>query len=114
MDTINEINERLSREAGYYKSQLDGLTGVVVSLEYKLAEMSNEVSQMRKGLRLIADMQEFRPVIDLKEIYDHFTEQINLRLQMDHCLALMPVGGSRNYLSPAYAKGYSSAALHSL
>lgn len=110
METHSEINDALRKELGYYKSQVDVLTAAVINLEYQLAEMSNEITQLRQGLGLIAALQDFPSGRDLSGIYEHFTEQINLQLQMDRSAILLPVPGRDRYFAPAYLTGYSEMA----
>ena len=104
----SETDDRLNNtEVEYYKSQVNVLAGAIISLEYKIAEMSNEVEQMKKGLELIADLHGFDSTSSLAEISDHFTEQINIKLKMDRSLILMPVPNNPESFSPFYCKGYS-------
>src|SRR6187399_1602847 len=105
MEIHAEIGEALVNELSYYRAQLDAVTGTLISLEYKLAEMSNEIIQLHKGLSLIAALQDFPPGVDFGQIYDHFTEQVNLQLQMDCSVMLLPVPGRNQYFSPAHLKG---------
>jgi signal transduction histidine kinase len=108
MDAGKGQSDQLQKEVDYYKSQVDAITGAVISLEYKVAEMSNEITQLRKGLGLIAALQDFPVDNDLTRIYEHFTEQVNLQLLMDRSLMLFPSRANAACFSPAHLKGYAS------
>jgi signal transduction histidine kinase len=96
------------QEIAWYKAQLNDLSGAVIGLQYKLAEMSNEIIQMKKGLELIADLNNFHQQSDVNDIYQYFTEHINIRMQMDRSLVLKPIENSLNQFKPFHCSGYSN------
>ena len=74
---------KLQQEVAYYKKQLNELSGAVVSRDYKVAEMNNEIRQMQTGFALLSALNKFKPILIFDEIFDHFTEEINIQLQND-------------------------------
>jgi signal transduction histidine kinase len=102
METQEDIIRKLKKENLYYKQKLNELSGGVVSRDYKLAEINNEITQMRKGFALINSLNKF---VCLEEVYDHFTEEINVQLQNDLSLVLLPVTNRQGYFKPAFIKG---------
>ena len=47
---------KLQQEVAYYKKQLNELSGAVVSRDYKVAEMNNEIRQMQTSFALISSL----------------------------------------------------------
>ena len=104
MKTQEDIIAKLEEENFYYKNKLNELSGTVVSRDYKLAEINNEVMQMRKGFALITSLNKFA---SLEEVYDHVTEELNEQLQNDLSLVLLPIVNRQGYFKPAFVKGNS-------
>ena len=96
---------KLQQEVAYYKKQLNELSGVVVSRDYKVAEMNNEIRQMQTGFALISALNKFKPILVFEEIFDHFTEEINIQLQNDLSLVLLPSDKMQGYFAPSFIKG---------
>ena len=96
---------KLQQEVAYYKKQLNELSGVVVSRDYKVAEMNNEIRQMQTGFALISALNKFKPILVFDEIFDHFTEEINIQLQNDLSLVLLPSDKMPGYFAPSFIKG---------
>ena len=96
---------KLQQEVAYYKKQLNELSGVVVSRDYKVAEMNNEIRQMQTGFALISALNKFKPILVFEEIFDHFTEEINIQLQNDLSLVLLPSDKMPGYFAPSFIKG---------
>lgn len=105
MDTPGQKFNELRKEVNYYKAQLNQLTGDFVSRDYQVIDMSIEIAQMRKGLELIAALNQFKSIAAFEEIYEHFTEQMIVHMQMDLSLVLQPVPEMPGYFSPAFIKG---------
>ena len=96
---------KLQQEVAYYKKQLNELSGAVVSRDFKLAEMNNEIRQMHTGFALISALNKFKPILFFEEIFDHFTEEINIQLQNDLSLVLLPSDKMPGYFAPSFIKG---------
>ena len=96
---------KLQQEVAYYKKQLNELSGAVVSRDYKVAEMNNEIRQMKTSFALISALNKFKPTLAFEEIFDHFTEEINIQLQNDLSLVLLPVNKMPGFFTPAFIKG---------
>lgn len=96
---------KLQQEVAYYKILLNELSGAVVSRDYKVAEMNNEIRQMQTGFALISALNKFKPILVFEEIFDHFTEEINIHLQNDLSLVLLPADKMSGYFAPAFIKG---------
>ena len=96
---------KLQQEVAYYKKQLNELSGAVVSRDYKVAEMNNEIRQMQTSFALISALNKFKPILAFEEIFDHFTEEINIQLQNDLSLVLLPVNKMPGFFAPAFIKG---------
>ena len=96
---------KLQQEVAYYKKQLNELSGAVVSRDFKLAEMNNEIRQMHTGFALISALNKFKPILFFEEIFDHFTEEINIQLQNDLSLVLLPADKMPGYFTPSFIKG---------
>ena len=109
METANEKIIKLQEEVDYYKKQLNDLSGGIVSRDYKVVEMNNEIKQMQTGFALIAALNQFRPTALFEEIFDHFTEEINIHLQNDMSLVLLPDIKMPDYFSPTFIKGNPGA-----
>jgi signal transduction histidine kinase len=105
MENQHLIIQQLKKEIEYYKKQLNLLSGSAISRDYRIAEMNNMTKQMRTGFALIADLNQFKSAYHFEEIYDHFTEQINIQLQNDVTLILQPCADSQGYFIPTYIKG---------
>ena len=103
----NAGNENPQKEVAYYRAQVNELSGAIIALEYKLAEMANEIKQMKKGFSLIAGLQQHKQITQPEDLYDHFTEQVNVQMQMNHSLMLLPAGEPDSFV-PAHLKGYSA------
>ena len=103
----NAGNENPQKEVAYYRAQVNELSGAIIALEYKLAEMANEIKQMKKGFSLIAGLQQHKQITQPEDLYDHFTEQVNVQMQMNHSLMLLPAGDPDSFV-PAHLKGYSA------
>ena len=97
--------KKLQQEVAYYKKQLNELSGAVVSRDYKVAEMNNEIRQMQTGFALISALNKFKPILVFEEIFDHFTEEINIQLQNDLSLVLLPAVKMPGYFAPTFIKG---------
>lgn len=108
MQTPDEKITKLQKEVDYYKKQLNELTGNVINQDYRAIEMMNEITQMRKGFALIAALNQFKPVPVFEEIYDHFTEEINVQMQMDLSLVLQPNTALPGYFDATHIKGNSA------
>ena len=102
-ETIND----LQKEVAYYKKQLNDLSGGVIRGDYKLVQMGNEIRQLKRGFAMIAALNQFRPLPVFEEIYDHFTEEINVQMQMDMSLVLQPVEEKQSCFIPTFIKGSS-------
>lgn len=111
METANEDINNLQQEVEYYKKKLNELSGSIVSRDYKVAEMNNEIRQMQTGLSLIAALNQFKPIAVFTEIFDHFTEEMNIQLQNDLSLVLLPVIKMPGYFEPLFIKGNPGADL---
>lgn len=105
MQETNETIRKLKLEVDYYKKQLNELSGSMVSRDYKVAEMHNEIRQMQTGFALIAALNQFKPNADFGEIFDHFTEEINIQLQNDFTLILQPDTKTPGCFVPVFIKG---------
>ena len=105
MATANEDIKTLQQEVEYYKSKLNELSGSIISRDYKVAEMHNEIRQMQTGLSLIAALNQFKPIAVFTEIFDHFAEEMNIQLQNDLSLVLLPVFKTPGYFKPLFIKG---------
>lgn len=108
MDVPSDILN-LQREIDYYKSQVNSLTTALISHQYRQAEGANNVSQMKRGFDLIASLHQYRSAIDLSTLYDEVTEKINVAMQMDHAMILLPVANTSHCFYPAHFRGYSSS-----
>lgn len=109
MQETNETIRKLKLEVEYYKKQLNELSGSVVSRDYKVAEMNNEIRQIQTGFALIAALNHFKPDTGFGEIFEHFTEEINIQLQNDLSLILLPDTKAPGYFVPAFIKGNSDS-----
>jgi signal transduction histidine kinase len=109
MEIANEKIIKLQAEVDYYKKQLNELSGGIVSRDYKVVELNNEIKQMQTGFALIAALNQFKPAALFGEIFDHFTEEINIQLQNDMSLVLLPDIKMPDFFSPAFIKGYPGA-----
>lgn len=107
MQETNETIRKLKVEVDYYKRQLNELSGTIVSRDYQVAEMHNEIRQMQTGFALIAALNQFKPNLDFGEIFDHFTEEINIQLQNDLSFILQPDTNAPGYFVPTFIKGNS-------
>lgn len=107
MQSPDEKIKSLQQEVDYYKRQLNEMTGDFIRRDYKVIDMSIEIMQMTKGLALIAALNQFKPIPVIEEIYDHFTEEINLHMQMDFSMVLQPVTEMPGYFTPTFIKGNS-------
>jgi signal transduction histidine kinase len=107
MENQQKLIQQLQKEIEYYKKQLNTLSGSAISRDYKIAEMNNMTKQMRTGFALIADLNRFNPAYHFEEIYDHFAEEINIQLQNDLTLILLPDTLTNGYFIPNYIKGYT-------
>ena len=58
----DERIKKLQQEVAYYKKQLNELSGAVVSRDYKVAEMNNEIRQMQTSFGLISAFNKFNPI----------------------------------------------------
>ena len=105
MKMPDERIAELQQEVAYYKKQLNELSGSVVSRDYRVAEMNNEIKQMQTGFELIAALNQFKPVLAFEEIYDHFSEEINSKLQNDLSFFLQPVDKTSFFFIPRFIKG---------
>lgn len=103
----------LTKEIEYYKKQLNELSGAAIKSDYKMVEMGNEIRQMQRGFALIAGLNQFKPIPVFEEIYDHFTEEINIQMQMDLSLVLQPVL-DQTYFAPSFIKGSSNSDIASI
>jgi class 3 adenylate cyclase len=78
-------------EIRYYKNQTNDLTGSVIGFQYQIAEMSREVQQMKRGFELIAALNvSTTNTADLESLRARITEEVNVRLQMDLSMLLLP------------------------
>jgi signal transduction histidine kinase len=107
MQKPDEKIKSLQQEVDYYKRQLNELTGDFINRDYKVIDMSIEIMQMTKGLALIAALNQFKSIPVFEEIYDHFTEEINLHMQMDFSMVLQPVTEMPGHFTPTFIKGNS-------
>ena len=107
MKNPHETIEDLQKEVAFYKKQLNALSGGVISGDYKLVQMGNEIRQMKRGFAMIAALNQFKPLPVFEEIYDHFTEEINIQMQMDLSLVLQPVEEIQGCFTPTFIKGSS-------
>ena len=105
MATANEDIKSLQKEVAYYKEKLNELSGSIISRDYKVAEMNNEIRQMQTGLSLISALNQFKPVAVFAEIFDHFTEEMNIQLQNDLSLVLLPLVKTPACFKPFFIKG---------
>ena len=103
----SEEIKKLHQEIEFYKRQLYEITSGVIGHDYKIIEMSHEIRQMQRGFALIAGLNQYKPLQVFEEIYDHFTEEINVQMQMDLCMVLQPDNDMPGYFSPTYIKGNS-------
>jgi signal transduction histidine kinase len=101
-------------EAQYYKRQLNELAGTVINVEYRLAEMSNEINQMRRGFDLIANVQHNTKFQDTEKTFDYFTEELVRHMQMDRGLVLMPSEHVADHFAACFPKGYSQLEVQQL
>ena len=100
--------DKKQQEINYYKKQLKEMGSSAIGLQYKIAEMSRETQQMRKGFELISDLQNINHEISgLDYILDQITEEINVRMQMDISMILLLEEGNENIFKPHYIKAYS-------
>ena len=102
--TIDTI-ENLQKEVEYYKKQLNELSGDNIRRDYKVIDMSIEIMQMTQGLALIAALNQFKPIPVFEEIYDHFTEKINVHMKMDFSMLLLPDAGVPGNFFPNHMMG---------
>lgn len=104
----SEEVKKLHQEIEFYKRQLNEITSGVIGHDYKIIEMSHEIRQMQRGFALIAGLNQYKPLQVFEEIYDHFTEEINVQMQMDLCMVLQPDNETPGYFYPGYIKGDTS------
>ena len=102
--------DKKQQEINYYKKQLKEMGSSAIGLQYKIAEMSRESQQMRKGFELISDLQNIsHEITGLNYILDQITEEINVRMQMDISMILVieEIEGIGNSFKPLFIKAYS-------
>jgi class 3 adenylate cyclase len=101
------------QEIRYYKGQTDELANSVLKFQYLNAELSHESKQMKRGLALISDLKasDFRSA-NLKDVYEHFAENIVVRMSMDYALVIDNLG--KKDFSVVTSKGYSREETESL
>ncbi len=107
MDILNNNIIRLQNEVAYYKKQLNIIAGSVVSRDYRVAEMNNEIKQLKTGFALLAALNQFKSVTNIEDVYDHFTERINIDLQNDLSFILQQVPQMLNHFGVHFIKGNS-------
>mgnify|MGYP001241431007 CR=1 FL=1 len=95
------------KEIDYYKRYLNETTSSVIGLQYHLAELSREAQQMRNGFELIASLQKIELVEgNIDTVFDRFTEEINIHLQMDVTFILLPTQHHYQYF-PKFVKAFA-------
>ena len=101
-------SEAAQKEIDYYKSRLKKLTSSYMSLEYRNASLAKDVLEMSEGLRVISELQHNTDSnLNLGELLDSLTENINVRLKMDVSLLLIPENeGTLSYV-PKYVKAFN-------
>jgi signal transduction histidine kinase len=73
----------LQRELAYYKAQVDTLSREGLKNQYSIAETSNQLTQLRHGFAIIAQIQQSVPLADVDAIYDHALDLIIRHLHLD-------------------------------
>jgi class 3 adenylate cyclase len=97
------VNEQ---EIRYYKNQTNELANSVLKFQYLNAELSNESKQMKRGLALISDLKGYDSrSATLTEVYEHFAENILVKMSMDYALVIDNVG--KKIYTIVTARGYS-------
>ena len=107
MDNLN-----INKELAFYKTQLNELAAGAIRNDYHLAQTNNEIRQMRAGLTLIASLNNFQPKDNFNEIFDHFTEQVNVHLQNDLTGVLVKKNHSKNVFVATFIKSANSQSLN--
>jgi len=93
------------KEANYYKKQVDELTGNIIGLQYRVAEMGNAIRQMQSSFGLLSGLQHhYTSSQDFSLIYDHLTEEIITQMHMDAAALLLP-GKDFESFFPDFIKG---------
>jgi signal transduction histidine kinase len=105
VDIMNDNIILLQNEVAYYKKQLNNMAGSVVSRDYRMAELNNEIKQLKTGFALLAALNQFKFDTNIDDIYDHFTECINIDLQNDLSFILQPISRISNYFGAHFIKG---------
>ena len=114
-DDDDEVVINFRKEIDYYKKMVVELTGNTIKLQYQMAEMTNEIEQMRKGFSLITGLKTAiaRPG-DISFLYNYFMEMILILLNMDYAMVLLPERNESESFRPSFIKGYSETDTHKL
>jgi len=104
MNSPNDI-ALLKRELEYYKSQLDMYSGEAIRNQYNLAQMANQLTQLRNGFTIIDQIQQaYNEDSSIRVLYENLFELILQRLHMDRIVVLKNICG--NTFKPWIGKGF--------
>jgi signal transduction histidine kinase len=105
MDSQAEIAS-LKRELEYYKTQLDVYSGETIRNQYNLAQMANQLTQLRNGYTIIDHLQQaYNAESPIKLLYENLFELILQRLHMDRIVVMEHIGG--HTFKPWMGKGFT-------
>jgi class 3 adenylate cyclase len=100
--------EQLAQELGYYKRQLDELSGQNVKNDYLISALRHELKQKRDGFSLLAELQQsFNIQTPLSAVFSATVRRINATLGMDRSILLIATS-NRNIYKPKQWFGYPS------
>ncbi len=107
MESESKEFQQLHQELAYYKSQLDRLAGNTIKDQYALSQLNYDLSQLRKGFQIIADIQRnFNGLTSPDTLYANVLDAIQSNMATDRVILLKPNPG-RTHLKPYLWKGYS-------
>ena len=106
MSNKEETIESLKKELGYYKKQLDRLSGTTVSNQYNFAELSNISKKYISGFKIIADLQRNFSFYTRREVlFEEFMDGIFSHLFLDR-VVLMEMKSSKK-MKVVSSRGYN-------
>ena len=90
--------EQLTREAAYYRRQLDELGGETVKLDYAVSGLRHQLKQKRQAFTILAELQRSAAVQpQLPALFDRAIQAINATLDMDRSVVLLPAEAADHY-----------------
>lgn len=80
---------QLKRELAYYKSQLDVYSGEAIGNQYNIAQMANQLTQLRNGFSIISHIQQsFSLNSAIETVYENLFELVLQHMHMDRIVVL--------------------------